>query len=100
MLSKYSELVLLASKMMKQIFVVQDLETCLKRPFVLEGIRYDDQSSKRGHLYLTIKQLRQKVIKAYPEAERSAPELRQVLWPNGQIGDYKDPNSHYRKPKK
>ena len=47
---------------MKQIFVVQDLETCLKRPFVLSEIRYDDQSAKRGYLYLQVKSARSKVI--------------------------------------
>jgi len=38
----YSELIRISSKILRKIENMQNIEVCLKRQFVFEGIRYDD----------------------------------------------------------
>ena len=90
----YSELIRLSYDIVKRIANLQDSEALLKRPFVLEGIRYDYyrayipqgvQPLEESYLYKQMRKIREKMLTKQPRLIVYN-EMNTVLLKDGTIG--------------
>jgi hypothetical protein len=70
----YAELLSLVSRVIRKIAFIQSTEPFLQRPFVMEGVQYDELTNK-GFFYEKIKKVRAKLLLKEPRLH-SCPELQ------------------------
>lgn len=80
----YAELIALVSKAIRKMAFIQTTEPFLQRPFVLEGVQYDERTNK-GYFYSKVKKVRAKMLLKEPRLHAFS-ELQQVVLPNGAVG--------------
>lgn len=77
----YSEAVRISGRIYEEIRVLKQIEKTLVRPFVFQGMIYDED-----HMHAQMKRRRLQILQQFPELA-NANELKRFLLANGTISD-------------